>query len=180
MLAAFVEPSSAPLEDVFGPLRPARSPIGGGRFQRCEQRAHGEQQTLQSRRRGGGAGLDKMRVCAAGDTTSHDANIASRLRMLKGAADRRERLFCEYVPIARSAERGREPLQVADDGRDRFCADQAPNEAQQRAQAAHADPSLMHEFAIDTRRDALRIGADLFQTIAAKMRQGRTDGNIRG
>ena len=37
----------------------------------------------------------------------------------------------------------------------------------------------MHEFAIDTRRDALCIGADLFQTIAAKTRQGFADGNIR-
>ena len=88
MLAAFVEPSSALLEGVFGhpSCRRAQRRIGGGRFQRCEQRAHGEQQTLQSRRRGGGAGLDKMRVCAAGDATAHDANIASRLRMLKRAA----------------------------------------------------------------------------------------------
>src|ERR1700719_95964 len=99
MLAAFVEPSSAPFESVFRQTscRRAQGRIGGGRLQRCEQCAHGEQQTLQSRRRGGGAGLDKMRVREAGDATAHDADIASRLRMLERAADRRERLLCEYV-----------------------------------------------------------------------------------
>src|ERR1700682_2570250 len=106
ILAALVEPSSAPFEGVFRQTSCGRAEgrIGGGRFMRCEQRAHGEQQTLQSRRRGGGGGLDKMRVREAGDATPHDADIASRLRMLECAADRRERLLCEYVPIARSAE----------------------------------------------------------------------------